>query len=71
MFLDNYSIHCGVMKKDVERLILNCGRSLHREDEEPQETPERSRWRMAPEVRPFLPEAMRPYYDRWRALQAE
>ena len=59
------------MQKNVERLTLNCGWSLHREDEEPQETHERLRWRMAPKVRPFLPEVMRPYNDRWRAVQTE
>ena len=69
IFWDIYSIHRGVMKKDVERLTLNCGWSVHRE-EEPQETGDHLKWRLAPEVRSFLPEAMHPYYDRWRAVQA-
>ena len=68
IFWDIYSLHRGVMKKDVERLTLNCGWNVHRE-EEPEKTVDRLKWRLAPEVRSFLPQAMHPYYDRWRALQ--
>ena len=59
------------MKKDVERMTVVGSWSKHREGDAPQETDPRLRWMLAESVRGFLPEAMRPMYDRWRALQKE
>ena len=62
-------IHRGVMRKDIERLTLAASWAKHVEDEEPGETDHRFKWRLSEEVRDSLPDAMWPYYDRWRALQ--
>lgn len=70
-FWSGSTIHRGVMKKDVERMTVVGSWSKHREGDAPQETDPRLRWMLAENVRGFLPEAMRPMYDRWRALQKE
>lgn len=62
-------IHRGVMKKDVERLTLSGSWSMHSKDSKPSEVDPRLAWMLADNVRGFLPEEMRPLYDRWRVLQ--
>lgn len=39
------------------------------EDDSPTETGQKEQWKLAEGLREVLPEAMHPYYDRWRALQ--
>ena len=62
-------IHRGIMKKDVERLTLAGSWRQHLETDSPQETDPRLKWMLAENVRDFLPETMKIYYDRWQALQ--
>ena len=62
-------IHRGIMKKDVERLTLAGSWRQHLETDSPQETNPRLKWMLAENVRDFLPETMKIYYDRWQALQ--
>lgn len=69
VFWSGNTIHRGVMKKDVERLTVAGSWAKHDEGDEPDETDHRYKWRLSEDVRPNLPDAMRPYYDRWRALQ--
>lgn len=71
VFWHGYTIHRGVMKKDVERLTLSASWSKYSEDDEPQEVDKRLRWMLADNVRPALPEELHTPYDRWRALQLE
>ena len=68
-FWNGNAIHRGVMKKDVERLTVAGSWNQHTIGDEPQETDSRFKWRLADTVRTHLPEAMLPYYDRWRELQ--
>lgn len=69
VFWHGYTMHRGVMKKDVERLTLAGSWSKHSEDDEPQEVDRRLRWMVENNVREALPEGMHEAYDRWRALQ--
>ena len=62
-------IHRGIMKKDGERLTVAGSWAKHSADDPPEETDKRLKWMLAENVRGALPEAMQPYYDRWRALQ--
>lgn len=69
-FWKGYAIHRGVMKKDVERLTIAGSWRQHTPDEDkPEETDVRFKWRLRDDVREVLPEAMKLHYDRWRALQ--
>ena len=69
VFWHGYTIHRGVMRKDVERLTLAGSWSKYSEDDEPQDVDKRLRWMLEDNVRDALPEGMRVPYDRWRALQ--
>ncbi len=69
IFWNGKAIHRGVYKVDPERLTLAGSWAKHQEDDEPEETDKRVEWMLAENVRGYLPEAMRPAYDRWRALQ--
>lgn len=68
-FWDGNTIHRGCMKKDVERITLAGSWRRHAEGDPEEETDPRLKWMLAENVRGFLPEALRPAYDRWRALQ--
>lgn len=70
VFWSGNAIHRGIMKKEVERLTIAGLWSIHTEGEEPTKTDPRLKWRLADSVRANLPEALLPYYDRWRALQS-
>jgi hypothetical protein len=69
VFWSGNTIHRGATKRDVERLTLAGSWGKHREGDAPAETPPSNRWMLAEGLRDALPDAMRPYYDRWRALQ--
>ena len=72
VFWKGYAIHRGVMKKDVERLTIAASWRQHTsEEDQSEEIDIRLKWRLREDVRDALPEAMKPYYDRWRALQSE
>ena len=71
VFWHGYTIHRGVMKKDVERLTLAGSWAKYDETDESQEVDKRLRWMLAENVRPALPEAMKPLYDRWRSQQID
>lgn len=71
VFWHGYTIHRGVMKKDVERLTLAGSWAKHSDDDEPQEVDKRLHWMLADNVRNTLPEALQIPYDRWQALQLE
>ncbi len=70
-FWDGNTIHRGMLKKDAERMTLAGSWRKHKDDDPQEETDPRLKWMLAENVRGFLPEAMRPMYDRWRALQKE
>jgi hypothetical protein len=70
-FWNGNTIHRGCMKKDVERLTLAGSWRKQTENDKPEETDPRLRWMLEENVRGFLPNAMKPAYDRWRALQKE
>lgn len=69
IFWNGHTVHRGIYNKTPERLTLAGSWQKHDPDEEPQETDGRVKWMLADNVREFLPERMRPAYDRWRALQ--
>lgn len=69
IFWSGNAIHRGIYKVHPERLTLAGSWTKHREGEASEETDRRLRWMLADNVRGYLPEAMRPAYDRWRALQ--
>ncbi len=69
VFWNGNLIHRGTMWRHVERFTLVGAWRRHRDDDPPEQTDPRLRWMLAEDVRPVLPESMRPYYDRWRALQ--
>jgi hypothetical protein len=70
LFWKGYAIHRGIMKKDVERLTIAASWRQHTpEEDQSEETDVRFKWRLRDDVRDVLPEAMKPYYDRWRVLQ--
>ncbi len=71
VFWHGYTIHRGVMRKDVERLSLAASWSKHCTEDEPQEVDKRLRWMLADNVRPALPETLHTAYDRWRSLQTD
>ena len=68
VFWSGDTIHRGLNRRDTERLTVSAGWSVH-EAGEPQPVDERLRWRLRDDVRANLPEALLPYYDRWRARQ--
>lgn len=70
-FWHGNTIHRGCMMKDVERMTLAGSWRKQTEGDPMEETDPRLKWMLAENVRGFLPEAMRPMYDRWRALQKE
>ena len=59
----------GYFIKDVERMTLAGNWQKCSEDDSPTETGQKEQWKLAEGLREALPEAMCPYYDRWRALQ--
>lgn len=68
-FWDGNTIHRGMLRRDAERITL-AGSWRKQTDGDPmEETDPRLRWMLAENVRGFLPEGLRPMYDRWRALQ--
>ena len=69
VFWNGNTIHRGVYQAGVSRLTLVGVWERYRPDEEPKEVDPRLEWMLAPNVRGFLPEPMRPLYDRWRAIQ--
>ena len=69
IFWAGNTIHRGIYKVHPERLTLAGSWAKHQEGEELEETDKRLKWMLADNVRGYLPEAMRPAYDRWRALQ--
>ena len=69
VFWDGNTVHRGVMRKDVERLTLAGSWREHRQGDPPEKIDGRFAWRLQDSVRAALPEAMLPYYDRWRDLQ--
>ncbi len=69
VFWTGNTIHRGATKKDVERMTLAGNWQKCSEDDSPRETGQKEQWKLAEGLREALPEAMRPYYDRWRALQ--
>ena len=69
VFWNGNLIHRGMMRSDVERLTLAGSWRKHSPDDPAEKTDPRLRWMLAGNVRAALPDAMRPCYDRWRALQ--
>lgn len=69
VFWNGYTLHRGVMKKNIERLTIASAWSKHNDDDEPKEVDQRLKWMLKDSVRDFLPETMHVYYDRWRSLQ--
>ncbi len=69
IFWSGNAVHRGIYNTKPERLTLAGSWNKHVDDEEPEETDGRVKWMLADNVRGFLPERMRPAYDRWRALQ--
>ncbi len=69
IFWNGNAVHRGVYKTRPERLTLAGSWQKHSDGEQPQNTDERLKWMLADNVRGFLPERMRPSYDRWRVLQ--
>ena len=71
IFWSGNTIHRGIYKTKPERLTLAGSWRKHTEGDAPEPVDERMKWQLADSVRDFLPEAMHPAYDRWRALQLE
>ena len=71
VFWNGNTIHRGAAPPDLkERMTLHGGLTQFREDEPIEEKlDERFRWRLSPHIRANLPDKMKLYYDRWRALQ--
>ena len=73
VFWTGRSIHRGVAPEGTwERLALHGGIAEYREDAPLQEEVDGSfLWRLSPHIRENLPDRMKLYYDRWRALQPD
>ena len=71
VFWNGNTIHRGTAPPALkERMTLHGGLAQYREDEPIEEKlDERFRWRLSPHIRTNLPDKMKLYYDRWRALQ--
>ena len=66
-----YTMHRGIMTKDVRRLSLAAGFFQYRENGpvDCKEIETKHHWMLAEDVKPNLPEVLHVPYDRWRRLQ--